>query len=121
MRQKNESGAWGEERAAAFLKKRGYTLIERNFQVRGGEIDIIAENKNYLVFAEVKTRKDESYGEAKEFVTPAKQGKIRLAASLWLANHETGKQPRFDVIEVYAPRGIYTIRPLINHIENAFE
>ena len=50
-----------------------------------------------------------------------KQGRIRLAAALWLAEHETDKQPRFDVIEVYAPQGVETRRPVIRHWENAFE
>ncbi|MEG2378036.1 MAG: YraN family protein, partial [Clostridia bacterium] len=76
--------------------------------------------KNVLAFVEVKLRKDKSYGEAREFVTKIKQSKIKLTAESYIASSSTALQPRFDVIEIYAPNGIsknYTI----NHIENAFE
>ena len=69
---------------------------------------------------EVKLRKDDRFGQAREFVTPAKQRRILTAASLYLAAHESEAQPRFDVIEVYAPAGEKTLFPRITHIENAF-
>ena len=114
-------GSWGEKKAAAFLKRHGYRIVDMNCRYRQGEIDIVAENRKYIVFAEVKLRKDESHGEAKEFVTAAKQRRVITAAQIWLSEHETEKQPRFDVIEIYAPDGVDSRRVEINHIENAFE
>ncbi len=114
-----ERGKFGEDKAAEYLEKNGYSIIRRNFSCRFGEIDIIAENAGYLVFAEVKLRKNDRYGEAKEFVNYTKQQKIIKTASLFLTKYETEKQPRFDVIEIYAPHGEST--PVtINHIEDAF-
>ena len=113
-------GAWGEHQAAEYLRKKRYHLVAKNYRVRGGEIDLIVENRFYLVFVEVKTRQDASHGEAKEFVDLRKQERVRMAASLWLAANETEKQPRFDVVEVYAPDGAATEKPEIIHLENAF-
>ena len=114
-----ERGKFGEDKAAEYLRNNGYSIIKRNFSCRFGEIDIIAENAGYLVFAEVKLRKNDRYGEAKEFVNYSKQQKIIKTASLFLARYETEKQPRFDVIEIYSPNG--DSPPVrINHIEDAF-
>lgn len=121
MAAKSEIGIWGETLAAEYLKKKRYRIVCRNFRVRSGEIDIIAENRDYLVFAEVKTRKNEKYGEPREFVGNSKQNRIRTAAALWLAAHPTDKQPRFDVIEIYAPQGTLTETPQITLLENAFD
>ena len=114
-------GAFGEERAVRFLRRKGYRIVERNFRCRQGEIDVIARKRNVLAFVEVKLRKDERFAEAREFVTRAKQARILTASQLYLARHEELQelQPRFDVIEVYAPRG--EEGPVtIGHIENAF-
>ena len=119
--ERRELGAWGEERAAKYLRSKGYTILERNFRCRAGEIDIIALRGGAIVFVEVKLRRDSEFAEAREFVTPAKQARIRTAASLWLAEHETPLQPRFDVIEIYAPYGERTLFPKINHLEDAFQ
>ena len=113
-------GAWGEAAAAEYLRKKHYRLIGKNFRLRSGEIDLIAEKGNYLVFVEVKTRRDDAFAEAREFVDARKCERIRATASLWLASNETEKQPRFDVIEVYAPDGTATRRPLIRHWEDVF-
>ena len=114
-------GAFGEDAACEFLKKRRYTIVGRNFSTRFGEIDIIARDRRFIVFVEVKLRKDASYGEAKEFVTPAKQRRVIHAAEYWLMKHPTALQPRFDVLEVYAPEGLQTKRPEIHHIEDAYQ
>lgn len=114
-------GSFGERKAANYLRLHGYRIVDMNCRYRQGEIDIVAENRAYIVFAEVKLRKDASHGEAKEFVTAAKQRRVITAAEMWLCEHETNKQPRFDVIEVYAPEGENSKRIKINHIENAFE
>ena len=69
---------------------------------------------------EVKLRQGPSPGPGREFVTPAKQRKVRIAAQYYLLDHPTQLQPRFDVIEVYAPQGRDTAQPEICHWENAF-
>ena len=114
-------GRFGEQTAADYLKKKHYKIIGLNYSCRFGEIDVIAQNKKYIVFAEVKLRKSDKFAEAKEFVTYTKQEKIIKTASLWLSQNETELQPRFDVIEIYAPEGISSKVIKINHIENAFQ
>ena len=113
-------GQWGEQQAARFLRRKGYSIVARNFRCRAGEIDIVAKGKGYVVFAEVKLRKSDEFAEAREFVTAAKQRRIISTALLWLRDNPDALQPRFDVLEVYAPDGQKTLRPEINHIEDAF-
>ncbi len=120
MGKTNLLGAWGEELAAKYLQKKGYRLLGCNYKCRHGEIDLIMSQGKYLVFVEVKQRKSARFGEAKEFVTASKQQKVRITASLYLQTHETNLQPRFDVVEVYAPDGLATKNPTIHHLENAF-
>ncbi len=108
MSKSSELGAWGEQRAAEYLIRKGYLLLERNYHSRYGEIDLILEHGDYLIFAEVKLRKNDRYGNPAAFVTGKKQ------------EHPTEKQPRFDVIEIYAPRGKETDPLPIHQIENAF-
>ena len=114
-------GDFGEDAACVYLKKRRYAIVGRNFSCRMGEIDVIARKGKYIVFAEVKLRKNADHGQAREFVTPAKQRRVITAAEYWLASHPTELQPRFDVIEIYAPEGLSTKRPEINHIEDAYQ
>lgn len=116
MDKKHLTGSEGEAVAARYLKKKGYTIVGQNFACRFGEIDVIARNREYVVFVEVKTRKSEEFAAAREFVTPAKQARVQKAAMLWLQQNETELQPRFDVIEVVGQG----LRQKINHIENAF-
>ena len=111
------SGHWGEAMAAEYLRKKRYEIIACNYHTRFGEIDLIARDRKTVVFVEVKTRRDDSYAQAREFVTGAKQRRITATAELWLMQNPTEKQPRFDVIEVYQDEGI--VRS-IHHIENAF-
>lgn len=118
--ERRELGAWGEERAAKYLRSKGYTILERNFRCRAGEIDIIAL-RGVIAFVEVKLRRDSEFAEAREFVTPAKQRRVILTAEYWLVSHRTELQPRFDVIEIYAPYGERTLFPKINHLEDAFQ
>ena len=114
-------GRWGEAEAAKFLRIKGYKIIAANYRCRFGEIDIIAQQGSYIVFVEVKLRKDADHGTAAEFVDARKQNKLRTTASMWLAQNETELQPRFDVIEVYAPNGMSDRGKRINHIINAFQ
>ena len=114
------SGHWGEAMAADFLRKKRYEIVACNYHTRFGEIDLIARDRKTVVFVEVKTRKDDRFAEAREFVTNRKQERIRASAEIWLEQNETALQPRFDVIEVYAPDGMNTKRPRIVHLEDAF-
>ena len=113
-------GRWGEELVAEDLRRRGWSVVDTNFRCRMGELDIVAQNDRYLIFVEVKLRKNERFGAAREAVTASKQRKLRIAAQYYLMSHPTRLQPRFDVAEVYAPQGVHTERPSISYLENAF-
>lgn len=113
-------GRWGEALAADFLRQRGYSILDAGWRCRFGEIDLIAVDKTYLCFVEVKLRKSAAYGAPREFVNWRKQEKLRLTAQLYLMQHPTDLQPRFDVVEIYAPQGMETQRPDIHLLENAF-
>ncbi len=117
----SSTGAWGEELAARFLRLRGWHIEARNYSCRFGEIDLIVRRGGILAFVEVKTRKNDMHGEAREYVTVAKQQRILSAASLYLSEKESELQPRFDVIEIYAPEGAGTRFPKIVHIPDAFQ
>lgn len=114
-------GAWGEDIAARYLRRKLFRIVGANYKCRFGEIDLIAENRKYLVFVEVKLRKSSDFARAAEFVDYRKQNRIRTAAELFLSQHPTKLQPRFDVIEIYAPDGIHTKNPEICHMEDAFQ
>lgn len=114
-------GAWGESLAAAYLTKKKYVVEASGFRCRYGEIDLIVSNKKFLVFCEVKLRKTDSFAQAQEFVDTYKQNRIRTTADYYLSKYPTALQPRFDVIEIYAPDGVATAKPVINHMEGAFE
>lgn len=113
-------GAWGESLAAAYLAKKKFTIVGAGFRCRYGEIDIIAQNRNYLVFCEVKLRRSDKFAAAKEYVDIHKQNRLRITAEYYLSMYPTNLQPRFDVIEIYAPEGLETKRPVITHLEDAF-
>ena len=115
-----QQGSWGEALALDFLLRKGYRAVGMGFRTRYGEIDVLVKDEEFIVFAEVKVRKNDSFAEAREFVDRGKQERLRKTAALWLTQHDTGLQPRFDVIEIYAPSGAATVHPRINHIENAF-
>ncbi|MCY1714332.1 YraN family protein [Caproiciproducens galactitolivorans] len=114
----NASGKIGEDYAANHLKDKGYRIAARNYHSRYGEIDIIAENKEFIVFAEVKTR-DKNYEVSPlEAVSPGKQKKIGKTALLYLQSNPTDLQPRFDVIGITTDTDCKILS--IEHIENAF-
>lgn len=114
------TGAWGEALAAEYLRKKRYKILACGYRCRFGEIDLIASNRHYLVFVEVKLRKSADFASAREFVDRRKQERIRTTASMFLSRYPTALQPRFDVIEIYAPEGTETARPVIHHLEDAF-
>lgn len=120
MGKSNLLGAWGEQLAAEYLRKKRYKLLACNYKCRLGEIDLIVQNRTYLVFVEVKLRKVKQFGLGREFVGADKQERLRATALLWLQQNPSDLQPRFDVIEIYAPEGMQTPSPEIIHLENAF-
>lgn len=109
-------GDKGEDLARKYLESKGYRIVAGNYKIRSGEIDIIAYDKDILVFIEVKTRTSNSYGYAYEAVDYKKQKKI-IKTSLYYMNKNSLNdiQMRYDIIEVYLRKEIE-----INHIENAF-
>lgn len=113
-------GRWGEELAARELEKKGYRLVAAGWHCRFGEIDLICETAEFLCFVEVKLRRSERFGTPGAFVDAHKQKRLRTSAQLYLAEHETQLQPRFDVVEILAPQGMDTKTPVVRHIENAF-
>ena len=121
MGQNNMAGSWGEALAAEFLRKKRYRIIASGYRSRFGEIDLIVSNRHYLVFVEVKLRRSDRFAQAREFVDFRKQNRLRATASIYLEENPTRLQPRFDVIEIYAPDGMNTPKPIINHLEDAFE
>ena len=114
------TGSWGETVAAKYLRKKRYKLLAQGYRSRFGEIDLIVCDRKYLVFVEVKLRRSDYFAQAREFVDFRKQNRIRTTAEIYLSQNPTNLQPRFDVIEIYAPNGIDTKKPVINHLEDAF-
>lgn len=113
-------GRWGEAQVADYLRTHGYRILASGYHCRFGEIDLIAASDKYIVFTEVKLRKDDRFAPGRAFVDVRKQGRIRTTAEAYLAEQPTGLQPRFDVAEIYAPQGTATVAPHIVYIENAF-
>ena len=121
MGRNNLAGAWGEALAAEYLRKKRYQIVAAGYRSRFGEIDLIVKNREYLVFVEVKLRKNSAVAGAAEYVDRRKQDKIRITASMYLSENPSKLQPRFDVVEIYAPQGTLTKEPVINHLEDAFQ
>ena len=114
-------GTEGEKRVAQFLRRRGFLVIKRNYQCRYGEIDIIAENKEYILFVEVKTRRENALISGIDAVSNQKQRKILLAAQDYITKTLCEKQPRFDIAEVTVnekPDG--NVGFSLKYFENAF-
>jgi len=114
------TGRWGEALAAEYLRRQGYRILACNYRCRFGEIDLIAEKRGTVIFCEVKTRQDDRFAQAMEFVDAHKQRRLRSTAELWLSQQERDWPVRFDVIEIYAPQGADTRRPKIQQIKDAF-
>lgn len=113
-----EGGALGEVSVARYLREKGYDIVTANYQCRLGEIDIIAENKKYLCFVEVKTRGERSFFAPADAVDYNKRKKLIATAKFYLSIHPTNKQPRFDIAEVYTKQGKVQ---KIHLIKNAFD
>ena len=109
-------GNFGENLAVGYLLSKKYIIIEQNFKAQGCEVDIIAQNKDVLVFVEVKYRRTLQYGRPLEAVSVSKQRRIYTAAEIYLAEKNLSCNCRFDVIEIIKLGEEYEV----NHIENAF-
>lgn len=116
-----KTGAEGEKRVAEFLRRQGFAIIKRNYVCRYGEIDIIAENDEFLIFVEVKTRKVGSMVSGVEAVDEFKQRRIILTANDYISKTENQKQPRFDIAEVIIyQKTDQNSGYKLHYIENAF-
>lgn len=125
-------GRFGENIAEKLLRKKGYKILGRNYRVGKNEIDIIAENKEYTVFVEVKTRSEHcvygfEYGNPADAVDIPKQRRTAAAADAYLYKRngydEHDRMVRFDIIEVYLRHRRFSTRPSVikvEHIEDAF-
>ncbi len=115
-------GRAGENWAAEHLRAQGYTILERNWHSRWGEMDIIAARGNIVAFVEVKTRKTGGLEGPLEAVSPSKQARLLLTAQSYLMLHpEEERQPRMDVCAILARQGVHTQKPEILYLENAFD
>lgn len=116
MDNKRQTGTAYEELAINYLESKGYFVIQKNFQVRQAEIDIIARQDNTIVFVEVKYRTSKASGHPLEAVTIAKQKKICKAALFYMNKNKISpdnSSVRFDVIGILGSE--------ITHVENAFD
>lgn len=111
-------GRSGEDLACAFLERRGYEVLARNYRCRHGEVDIVARRSGTTVFVEVKERRGGAFGSALEAVTGAKMRRVARAAREYAARNGLSESPlRFDVIAIEWEDG----RPRLRHEEGAFE
>ena len=111
-----ETGKLGEDKAVTHLEEKGYEILVRNHRHRHAEIDIIAKNNKILVFVEVKTRTNVSYGMPEEFVDATKRRLIMKAAEQYIFDRDWQSDIRFDVVSVVITQN--TVK--IHHIEDAF-
>lgn len=114
---KHQKGRLGEDLAAHFLEGKGYRIIERNYRYDRGEIDIVAQDGNDLVFVEVKLRETEAFGSPEESITPFKEEQLKKVAEGYLFEHNLEDQScRFDVVAIVLADGKPKIRILQNAI-----
>ena len=112
-----ELGRQGEQLAADYLKNNGYTVLSRNWQFGHLEVDLIAENNEFVVFCEVKTRSSTVMGNPEEFVTAQKQKNLIRAAGRYMQMTGKKKEVRFDIVSVVSNGEQYTVY----HLPRAFE
>jgi len=112
-------GRWGEKRGEKFLKKKGLRTLARNFSCKTGELDLVmADADGTVVFVEVRTKADESFGPPEESITRPKRARLLRAARYFLASHNIQDRPfRFDVVTIVLGQAG---REQIRHYENAF-
>lgn len=116
MAESHNLGKKGEDLAAEHLKKEGFTILHQNWKWGKNEIDIIAENKDFIVFAEVKTRAEDYHMHPVTAVTSQKQRSIIWAADGYIKRFNVNKESRFDVITIIKKCDCFEV----DHIEDAF-
>lgn len=110
-------GRAGEDMAAGHLRRQGYEIVDRNFRCNEGELDVVARRDGLLIFCEVKTRRENRWGEPSEAVGWDKQRRIRRLAAHWMRLRTPGPvEVRFDVVSIVVRRG----RAELTHIADAF-
>lgn len=112
----NSIGKSGESHACTHLENLGFKIREKNWRHRHDELDIIAENETFIIFVEVKTRKNNSFGSPETFVTRKKQSFMIRAANEYMIRKNLEKEARFDIVAV---TGVHE-NPEVVHIPNAF-
>lgn len=100
MSEKIKTGSKGENLAAEFLERKGFTVVARNYRYNRGEIDLIVQRDNWLIFVEVKTRRSSEYGEPEDFVDGLKIKKMFEAAEDYIFRFDWQGHVRFDVVSV---------------------
>lgn len=96
-----DTGNYGEDLACKYLQDQGYKILERNFRIRGGEIDIVAKDRDYLVFVEVKARFNHKYGPPLESITPWKIKALIKTAMFYVVKNKCVNKPyRIDVVAI---------------------
>ena len=114
-----DTGHYGEDIAAAYLRQKGYSIVERNYRKRIGELDIIAEDGEVVVFVEVKTRRSTRFGSPFEAVDSRKQKKMSRIALEYLNSRKLlNRAARFDVVAVMLHEGSL---PEVEIVQDAFE
>ncbi len=115
MAQKHKFGRQGESLAASFLTGQGYQILERNFRWNGIEIDLIAQNDEYIVFVEVKTRHNRLES-PEQFLPQRKKQRMTRLADFYVNDKAIGLEVRFDLVIIDWQKD----NPVITHIQNAF-
>ncbi len=111
-----QTGARGEDLARDYLVRAGYRILARNVRTRGGEIDLVAEDRGTLVFVEVKTRTGDRFGDGLEALTPAKRRRLLRTAQLYLLETGSGDRAiRFDTLGVLLAPDTQPIFRLVRH------
>ena len=111
-----KTGLIGEMRAAQYLRRKGYRILSANFRTKTGEIDIVAENDDFLCIIEVKTRRGEGMFLPSDAVDYKKEENVKSAAAAYISMTKNTKTVRYDIIEIILTDEKYAVR----HIENAF-
>lgn len=118
MAKHNETGLKGEQLAELFFSQKGYIILNRNWRHGHREIDLIMQHSEWLVFAEVKTRRGLGFGFPEEAVTPAKQELMRIAATAYFELHPGFEKVRFDVLSIVLNQYDEIVEMV--HLEDAF-
>ena len=116
MARHNDLGNEGEKRAIAYLQKKGYEILERNYRYLKAEVDVIAKKGNTLAVVEVKTRSTNEFGNPQDFVNPKKIKLLISAIDNYVTKKDLDIEVRFDIVAIIKQKGIFQIE----HLKDAF-